>query len=169
MLKNILKILGASFLVGSAALLVHNKPLFYRLRANENIEIINKVGNKNKRFFTVVSLAEAIQLKQNLRNIFIDVRNNSQYNYSRIPGALNIPFEDIEMVSGELLKKLHSAPNIILYCLSATCDTAEASAVILYRKGFRNLKVYTGGWGEWKKCRLPFEGEAMDLSGVKSE
>ena len=158
MLRNIVKILFSSFLIGAIALVVQKKGLLERLHFKQNYSLeISRNQSKNNRFFSRISLSEAIILNKNPKNIFVDVRNSSQFSYGRIPDALNIPFKDMENISPELLNRLHKAPNIVLYCLSATCDTAEMSAVILSKKGLKNLKVYTGGWGEWKKCDLPVE------------
>ena len=163
MLRNIVKILFSSFLIGAIALVVQGRTMVERLQFKQDALFENNnVQSKNNRFFTAISLAEAIPLNKNKKNIFIDVRNLTQFEYARIPGAINIPFKDMEYIAPELLSKLHKAPNIVLYCLSATCDTAEMSAVILSKKGLKNLKVYTGGWGEWKKCDLPFDSSLND-------
>jgi len=157
MLKSVGKIIFASFLLGLTALFVHGesdfKQILFGSRDGEGGHL------PIERIYQTIRLSQLLQMKRNKLNLIIDVREKRRFDYGRIPLSLNIPLKEMEFISADRLNFLKKAPNIILYCLSESCDSAELSAVILYGKGVKNLSVYKGGWVEWKSCGLPLEGK----------
>jgi rhodanese-related sulfurtransferase len=120
----------------------------------------NKSGNEPAvKQIETISLPDAIMFQQNPRNVFVDVREKKFYDYAHIPGAINLPCEDIAKgkIPVEVLEKIKSAPNSIVYCISNSCGISYHSARILMDKGLNNVKVYSEGWGQWKACKLPTE------------
>jgi rhodanese-related sulfurtransferase len=103
-------------------------------------------------------------LHQNDRNIFIDTRIKRYYDYAHIPGAINIPYKQLDEIPPETLEKLKSSPNIVVYCISTSCGVSYRSARKLTEQGLRNVKIYTGGWGEWKSCKLPVASNQRSAS-----
>ena len=150
---NILKIIIVSLFLGVAVFASQNKISWKEAFIKEQPEILQDTER-----IETVSLADTIMLHQNERNIFLDVRMKRYYDYAHIPGAVNIPSDKLETIPEEKLKKLKSAPNVVLYCVSTSCGISYRAARILMKKGLHNLKVYSGGWGEWKSCQLPIIG-----------
>ena len=70
-----------------------------------------------------------------------------------IPGATCISPQDIDKRISEIPKDAE----VVLYC---TCPD-EGSSLTAYRKmkdrGFRNVKVLTGGLPAWKRAKLPLQ------------
>lgn len=70
-----------------------------------------------------------------------------------IPGATCISPQDVEKSIAEIPR----AAEIVLYC---TCPD-EGSSLNAYRKmkdrGFRNVKVLTGGLPAWKQAKMPLQ------------
>jgi len=121
----------------------------------------NKTGNKpTVKQIESISLPDTIMFQQNPNNVFIDVREKKFYDYAHIPGAISLPYEDIAKgkIPEDVLEKIRSAPNAIIYCISNSCGISYHAARILIDKGL-NVKVYSEGWGQWKACKLPTENK----------
>jgi rhodanese-related sulfurtransferase len=119
----------------------------------------NKLGNKPAiKQIESISLPDTIMFQQNQMNAFIDVREKKFYDYAHIPGAINLPYEDIAKgkIPEDVFEKIKSAPNSVIYCISNSCGISYHAARILEDKGL-NVKVYSEGWGQWKACNLPIE------------
>ena len=121
----------------------------------------NKSDNKpTVKQIESISLPDTIMFQQNPNNVFIDVREKKFYDYAHIPGAISLPYEDIAKgkIPEDMLEKIKSAPNSIIYCISNSCGISYHAARLLMDKGL-NVKVYSEGWGQWKACKLPTENK----------
>lgn len=115
--------------------------------------------NQKTRRIETVNLADTIMLHKNNTNVFLDVRAKRYHDYACIPGSRNIPFNQLEEISEANLAILKKAPNVVVYCISTSCGVSYRAARMLMDKGVPNVKVYTGGWGQWKNCGLPIESK----------
>jgi rhodanese-related sulfurtransferase len=152
--NNIFKILLVSCVSGIIMFLAQ-KDISYK-----DIFRSNKSDNKPAvRQIESISLSDTIMFRQNPKNIFIDVRDKKFYDYVHIPGAINLPYEDMAKgkIPEDMLEKIKLAPNSVIYCISNSCGVSYHSARILMDKGLNNVKVYSEGWGQWKACKLPTE------------
>jgi len=87
-------------------------------------------------------VAEA--LDQGMPLVFLDARDKLNYEAGHIPGAINVPFFDVD-------KHLDSVPKdkwLIAYC---ACPTAEAKQLAdqLLNKGYTKVKVIQEGLDGW--------------------
>lgn len=72
-----------------------------------------------------------------------------------IPGAINIPEEDVE---DEFPERFEKDDEIIIYCASETCQAAPRVANKLQAMGYENVKEYEPGLEGWRARGLPLEG-----------
>ena len=104
---------------------------------------------------TFISLAEAEQLFAQKAATFIDARSQEEYVSGHILGALNLPLNEMKKgVAGDQLQAL-AVRSLVVYCQGGDCESSVALAKILYESGFKNIKVFQGGWAEWKQAGLP--------------
>jgi rhodanese-related sulfurtransferase len=82
--------------------------------------------------------------------LFLDVRNSSDFS-PHIPGALNIPLDNLEKKRDELT----SSRFIVVYG-NAEMEGFMAG-VRLYDLGFSSVSVLRGGFSNWKEKRYPTE------------
>jgi thiosulfate/3-mercaptopyruvate sulfurtransferase len=71
----------------------------------------------------------------------------------RIPGAVNVPFTQGDVVPGELL----AVPEIVVYCGSGVTSCVNLFA--LARAGRPDAKLYPGSWSEWESLGRGFGRE----------
>jgi len=45
----------------------------------------------------------------------------------------------------------------VVYCEGGSCQSSLLVARRLHDEGFKDIRVMTGGWEEWKKAGLPEE------------
>lgn len=87
-----------------------------------------------------VSMEDARQKVSNGAR-WIDVRYPSEYQYDKLPGALNIPLAEIRNAFGVLDK----APEYVVYCQSER--RSSAAAFLLAQRGYKACLLQGGLWG----------------------
>ena len=101
-------------------------------------------GNSNG--YRRVSVDEAVKLMKNEKNyIILDVRRPDEYSGGHIPGAINIPNEQIG--TSEIPRLSSKSQLILVYCRSGR-RSKEASEKLV-RLGYTNV-VEFGGILDWK-------------------
>jgi rhodanese-related sulfurtransferase len=119
--------------------------------------------------FETLSLAETLQLFYTPGTVLIDVRSKENYEYGHIKDALNIPIEGIDKVFPASIQNLKPTSSVIVYCGGPNCGASFLAASTLADHGFDNIKVYPGGWPEWRSCRLPMTMSEKMQEDTKSK
>lgn len=84
--------------------------------------------------------------------VILDVRSQDGYREGHVPGAINIPFEELPT----RLKELPKHQEIISYCWDVTCLLCTKASSVLASKGYR-AKEMLGGIDAWQKAGFPIE------------
>jgi len=84
--------------------------------------------------------------------VILDVRSVEGYREGHVPGALNIPFEELP----NRLKELPKNQEIITYCWNVTCLLCTKAAYVLASKGF-TAREMIGGIASWQEAGFPVE------------
>jgi len=84
---------------------------------------------------------------------FVDARSPEEYAEAHIPGAVNMPFDDVFKDPG-LAKKLdtHGRDVVITYCGGGDCDLSRNLAFALIETGRRKVLIFMGGMPGWKEA-----------------
>lgn len=92
----------------------------------------------------------------------LDVRPPEEYAAGHLPGAVNIPLEELERRLGELPKDRE----VVAYCRGPYCVLAWEAAARLREKGIPARRL-DGGLPEWRLAGLPVEAgpEAVETEG----
>ncbi len=83
------------------------------------------------------------------------------YRHSHLPGAINIPHDQIDTLAPALLPDKDAL--IVTYCANLPCPNSEIAARRLGELGYRNVAEYREGKADWIEAGLPVEGEARAL------
>lgn len=82
----------------------------------------------------------------------LDVRPPEEFAAGHLPGAVNVPSEDLV----RRLKKLSKTREVIAYCRGPYCLLSVDAVALLRTKGFRARRL-EDGFPEWKAAGLPVE------------
>lgn len=100
---------------------------------------------------------EASDLAQRIRSdsapLILDVRTPGEFASGHIPGALNIPYDQL----GGRLSEIDAEPGdeIVVHCESGR--RAEVAADLLREAGYPNVRDLTGHMRAWREAGLPVE------------
>lgn len=97
-------------------------------------------------------LKKKIEDKEKFR--LVEVLLPGLYDEWHIPGAVNIPADDIKEKAPGKLKK---DEEIIVYCRSNTCGASDRAASALEEMGYEHVTIFRGGKKEWKEKKYPVE------------
>jgi rhodanese-related sulfurtransferase len=100
--------------------------------------------------------------------VFVDARNNEQYDRAHIPGAYELYHPEIDKNIDQVLPIVAAAQKVIVYCNGGDCDDSIWTAVDLRDRGVfpDRLFVYAGGITEWKKDKRPVEKGARNSGDI---
>jgi len=105
----------------------------------------------------MVSVAEAEELFRAGQALFVDARSEFDYGLGHIKGAVNLPLKTVTK-GADLLPDVPRDRVVVTYCDGANCNSSIDLAARLYASGFVNVRIFFGGWEEWRARSLPTEG-----------
>ena len=79
----------------------------------------------------------------------IEVLAPAQYDEGHIPGAINIPVNEIDESVKERFKP---DADIVVYCASKECQASPKAAKRLEELGFTSVKDFEGGKKDWTEA-----------------
>jgi rhodanese-related sulfurtransferase/DNA-binding transcriptional ArsR family regulator len=82
----------------------------------------------------------------------LDVRPVEEYVAGHVPGAINVPLEELE----EHLQELDSGLEVVAYCRGPHCVLAFDAVELLRKKGIAAVRL-DGGLPEWRSEGYPIE------------
>ena len=82
----------------------------------------------------------------------VDVRAEEDYRKGHIPGAISLPKNRWDSISGLTPTRRH-----IMYCYSQQCHLATEACLTFATKGFRVMEL-EGGMDAWKQFGFQVEG-----------
>ncbi len=83
----------------------------------------------------------------------LDVRPAHEYAAGHLPGAINVPVEDL----AKHLRKFPKGREVIAYCRGPYCLLSVDAVALLRGKGLKARRL-ENGFPEWKAAGLPVEG-----------
>jgi len=126
------------------------------LRGEKKFTIEAKVEDATARL-TRITLDEASAAFMDESALFIDARERDLYDIGHIPGAINVPWEEIQYENSMIAELVPPGFELITYCDGSDCDASVLLAGVLVEKGFENVRVFFGGWVEWEDAAYPVE------------
>ena len=92
---------------------------------------------------TVDELNARIDDKSDTNFIIVDIRDDASYDEAHIPGAINIPLNEL----GYRVFSLDKTKDIIVYCFTGV--TSQVACQILVNAGFKDVYNVIGGIKAW--------------------
>ncbi len=88
-------------------------------------------------------------IKSDSKLVIIDVLSPESFAKAHIPGAVNIPLNELGKRAGEITRDAR----IVVYCANYICRASTAAAEKLGELGFKQVYDYKGGIQEWLQQR----------------
>ncbi len=98
-----------------------------------------------------VGAVEATQLSNRENAVFLDIREDREYQGGHIPEAIHIPLSQLSQRISELSK--YKDNPVIAYCRSGS--RSNAAGGVLKKNGFETVYNLGGGIMAWEKANLP--------------
>lgn len=101
-----------------------------------------------------INVNEAVNLVNQQKGCFIDVREEEAFAKAHIVDAINIPHSQLDEDFSKKLKKMDQP-------LVVVCDSGQksrAAAKKLKTKGYTNVFILSGGLHAWRDAKLPLFG-----------
>jgi rhodanese-related sulfurtransferase len=95
------------------------------------------------------------ELRQRLQEggmTLLDVRSPQEFDLGHLPGAINIPVEELE----QRLAELPAGQELVAYCRGPYCVLSHNAAALLRAKGFR-VRRLDDGFVDWQAAGLGVE------------
>ena len=92
--------------------------------------------------------------------VFIDARNDDEFQEGHIPGAHQFDHFHFEKFLPTIVPLCQAAQQVVVYCGGGGCELSEFAATMLANDlgiAKEKLAVYGGGMTEWKSKGLPVE------------
>lgn len=91
-------------------------------------------------------------------SLFLDARKAEEYKEGHIPGSLNFSALEMDQFAPLVMPKLTDrSQEIVVYCNGGDCTLSLELAQTLLQQGYTQVKVFEGGWPEWKKASYPLQ------------
>jgi len=103
------------------------------------------------------------------RIIFVDARNDHEYQKGHIPGALQFDYFRSEDYVVAVVTACQTAEQIIVYCNGGKCTDSEYASLMLRDQGNvpgSKLFIYTGGITDWNAKHHPVEAGARNSGKI---
>ncbi|MBS3805045.1 MAG: metalloregulator ArsR/SmtB family transcription factor [Oleiphilaceae bacterium] len=99
-----------------------------------------------------VDAHELLELLSSGSVILLDVRPEQEYASGHLPGALNIPMEELQ----ERLREIPEGQTIVAYCRGPFCALSQEAVELLREQGLEAMR-FDSGYPEWKASGLPVQ------------
>ena len=106
----------------------------------------------------MISIEKAKELYESQSALFVDARHDFEYKMGHIRGAMNIALKEIDTHRIQL-ENISKEKMLIVYCDGVECNSSIELALKLMELKFTNVKVFFGGWQEWKAKKYPIDKE----------
>jgi rhodanese-related sulfurtransferase len=137
--------------IASVLLLSSVSPALSQLHAAESVALTKAAAGE-------VDLSAAKALFDSHAACFVDARSEYTYYTSHIKGALSLSDSRFDEQFPDFRQKKTIETLIVVYCIGPGCGKARNVAEKLKKKGYRNVRVFSGGLIEWSHAGYPMEG-----------
>jgi rhodanese-related sulfurtransferase/DNA-binding transcriptional ArsR family regulator len=151
--------------------------VFYRISGDDVVELLGELRGVAERHLAEVRQliddylktrdrlepVSADELLERVRNdlvTLIDVRPEEEYRQGHLPGAINIPLQELE----KQLEQLDPGRQVVAYCRGPHCVLAFDAVQALRKRGYEAQRL-EGGLPEWRLLGLPVEADGDRSSG----
>jgi rhodanese-related sulfurtransferase len=87
--------------------------------------------------------------------VVLDARSPAEYAEEHIPGAINIPYDELPAYLETLSIEAPVDQGVVAYCRGPKCDLSDHLATELRLMGYVNVRVFKNGMDGWTEAGFP--------------
>ena len=92
--------------------------------------------------------------------LLVDARSPELFAAGHIEGAVSLPFADIEDLLAGFVGRVDKDRVVVTYCSGFGCPDSFDLGMRLIEAGYRDVRVFEGGYPEWRDAGLAVAGES---------
>lgn len=104
-------------------------------------------------------LLDEVQQLVSAGGLLVDARSPELFAMGHIEGASSLPLADIEALLADFVGRIDKDRVIVTYCSGFGCPDSFDLGVRLIEEGYRDVRVFEGGYPEWRDAGLAVAGE----------
>lgn len=87
--------------------------------------------------------------------VLVDARDDSLYAEGHLMGAVSLPLGEVEAQLAGFRQKVSAERTVVIYCNGYGCPDSFDLGLHLLKAGYRDVRVFEGGFPEWRDAGLP--------------
>ncbi|NIQ11701.1 MAG: rhodanese-like domain-containing protein [Gammaproteobacteria bacterium] len=105
----------------------------------------------------VPALLDEVQQALAGDGLVVDARSPELFADGHIKGAVSLPLVEIDTALPDFLERTPRDRTIVAYCSGFGCPDSFDLGVLLIEEGYTDVRVFEGGYPEWRDAGLPVE------------
>ena len=126
---------------------------------------VETVGNELRENIPLVMpmpvLLDEIQPLMNEGGLLVDARNQELFAAGHIQGAISLPWVDMDDQLPDFIRRIDRDRIVVTYCSGFGCPDSFDLGIRLIEAGYGDVRVFEGGYPEWRDAGLPVVGESQ--------
>lgn len=103
-------------------------------------------------------LIDEVRQVQASGGVIVDARNPELYAEGHIEGAVSLPMVEIDIALPGFLALVGRNTTLVTYCSGFGCPDSFDLGLRLIEAGYKDVRVFEGGFPEWRDADLPIAG-----------
>lgn len=117
--------------------------------------------NLNKKIaLPMPALLDEVQQLVAAGGLLVDARSPELFAAGHIEGAVSLPLADIEDMLAGFVGRVDKDRVVVTYCSGFGCPDSFDLGVRLIEAGYSDVRVFEGGYPEWRDAGLAVAGES---------
>lgn len=89
--------------------------------------------------------------------VLVDARIPEMYAESHLPGAVSLPYAELEGFLDAFRERVKKGEQVIIYCSGYGCPDSFDLALLLLAEGYQDVSIFEGGFPQWRDAGNPVE------------
>ncbi|PLX86799.1 MAG: rhodanese-like domain-containing protein [Desulfuromonas sp.] len=89
--------------------------------------------------------------------VLVDARDWEPFAEGHLPGAVSLPLADVDNLLSRFRQAVQLDRPLVIYCNGYGCPDSYDLALRLIKAGYLDVRVFEGGYPEWRDAGLPVE------------
>lgn len=98
----------------------------------------------------LVDLAATREIVQTGTHLLFDARPAETYRAGHLPGALSLPWDEVDGLFAQYAGLLTPDTPVLVYCSGVECEESIELGTRLVQSGFTNVVLFGGGYSAWQ-------------------